>query len=123
MTGADVVVTITKAESPVFDGALIEPGVHINAAGSNRARVREIDPETIRRADLIVIDSRSQGRSEAGDGRTSDAQITLFESLGIAAEDVAVARVVYEGALERGAGVELPPYPGLQLHALPEQRP
>lgn len=135
VVNADIVVTITKAADPLFDGTWLRPGAHVNAAGSNRAKAREIDLETVRRADLITIDDRTQGHIEAGDllaaveqgiiawenvielgqvvagqaaGRPSDEAITLFESLGIAIEDVAVARYVLNKALEVGAGEPLP---------------
>jgi ornithine cyclodeaminase/alanine dehydrogenase-like protein (mu-crystallin family) len=134
VAGASIIVTITKADSPVLEGGLIEAGVHINAAGSNRSSAQEIDLETVRRADRIFIDSRSQGKTEAGDlipaveanliswsdvaeladlvagkaeGRVSEEQITLFESLGIAIEDVAAARTVYEKARSVGIGTEI----------------
>lgn len=132
---ADVVTTITTAGEPLFDGAWLRPGTHVNAAGSNRSHAQEIDVETVQRAHLVTIDDRAQGRIEAGDlitavregvatwenvielgqvvagqvqGRQDDNAITLFESLGIAIEDVAVARHVYSKALEVGAGEELP---------------
>ena len=132
---ADVVITITKASEPLFDGDWLAPGAHVNAAGSNRAGAREIDARTVERADVITIDDRAQGRVEAGDllaaerqgvlawdqvvelgrvvagqhpGRRSGDAITLFESMGVAIEDVAVARRVYEKALASGLGEELP---------------
>ena len=64
---ADIVITMTKARDPVFNGDWLQPGVHVNAAGSNRTHAQEIDARTIERADLIVIDDRAQGRIEAGD--------------------------------------------------------
>jgi ornithine cyclodeaminase/alanine dehydrogenase-like protein (mu-crystallin family) len=132
---ADIVITITKASEPLFDGDWLRPGVHVNAAGSNRAQAQEIDARTVGRADLVAIDDRAQGQIEAGDliaaerqgilawedvvelgqvvagnvvGRQDDQSITLFESLGVAIEDVAVARRVYEKALARGVGQVLP---------------
>ncbi|MFQ5855920.1 MAG: ornithine cyclodeaminase family protein [Anaerolineae bacterium] len=132
---ADIVITITNASEPLFDGDWLRPGTHINAAGSNRGNAREIDTRTVQRADLITIDDRAQGHVEAGDlitpvqegvitwedvvelgqvvagqaqGRPDDNAITLFESLGIAIEDVAAARHVYNKALEVGAGEMLP---------------
>jgi ornithine cyclodeaminase/alanine dehydrogenase-like protein (mu-crystallin family) len=132
---ADVVITITKAPEPLFDGDWLRPGAHVNAAGSNRAEAREIDSRTVQRADLITIDDRAQARVEAGDllaaeragvlswdevvelglvvagqhpGRQDEESITLFESLGVAIEDVAVARRVYEKAVASGVGHELP---------------
>ncbi len=132
---ADVVITITKASQPLFDGDWLSPGVHVNAAGSNRASAREIDARTVERADVVAIDDKAQGRIEAGDllaaeregvlnwddvlelgqvvaggtaGRRDDESITLFESLGVAIEDVAVARRVYRRALASGVGRPLP---------------
>ncbi|WP_448594251.1 ornithine cyclodeaminase family protein [Thermoflexus hugenholtzii] len=128
--GADILITITSAREPVLRGAWLRPGVHLNAAGSNALLRRELDEEAIARADLIVIDSRAQGQIEAGDfleplergrlqwervyelrdvvagrvGRAHPEQITLFKSLGIALEDIAVAAVAYERARARGAG-------------------
>ncbi|MBO9361302.1 MAG: ornithine cyclodeaminase family protein [Thermoflexus sp.] len=128
--GADILITITSAREPVLRGAWLRPGVHLNAAGSNALLRRELDEEAIARADLVVIDSRVQGQIEAGDfleplergrlqwervfelkdvvarrvGRAHPEQITLYKSLGIALEDVAVAAVAYERACARGAG-------------------
>lgn len=135
VTDADVVITVTKAVEPLFDGDWLRPGVHVNAAGSNRPSAREIDARTVERADLVTIDDRAQGRVEAGDliaaveeggltwdrvvelgqvvagtheGRRDPDDVTLFESLGVAIEDVAVARRVYDKALRLGVGEELP---------------
>ena len=132
---ADVVITITQASDPLFDGDWLSPGAHVNAAGSNRASAQEIDARTVERAELVTIDDRAQGRVEAGDllaaagegvlswedvvelgsvvagrhaGRRDERSITLFESLGVAIEDVAVARRVYEKALASGVGQPLP---------------
>lgn len=128
--GADILITITSAREPVLRGAWLRPGVHLNAAGSNALLRRELDEEAIARADLIVIDSRAQGQIEAGDfleplergrlqwervyelrdvvagrvGRAHPEQITMFKSLGIALEDIAVAAVAYERARAQGAG-------------------
>lgn len=128
---SDVLVTITTSGEPVFDGDLLKPGAHVNAAGANRADRREVDNITVLRSDFIAVDSLDQARLECGDlvipardhpgiwshvvelgsvlagksmGRTSETQITLYESQGVALEDVAVARYVYERALAEGAG-------------------
>jgi len=126
--GADIVITATNSKDPVLEDAWIAPGTHINAMGSNQAARRELPAELVRRADLVVVDNREQARMEAGDlvlalgveqwsrtvelqeivagrqGRTSPHQITIFKSIGIAAEDVRAAGFVYERALETGAG-------------------
>lgn len=133
--GAAIVIVITNARSPVLEGAWLEPGMHINAAGSNRANAAELDVAAVARADLIVADQVEDARIESGDiiaavdagavswdrvvalgdilagttpGRTSPEQITLFESQGLAIEDLVAARRVYDLALERGVGTRIP---------------
>jgi alanine dehydrogenase len=133
--GADVIITITSAREPVFDGAWLAPGSHVNAAGINQATRREIDDTTIQRAGTIAVDLLEQARSECGDllaaeragvfdwGRATELapivagsvparhgrdEITLFESQGIALEDVAVGALVYRRAMEQGIGTDLP---------------
>ncbi|HEY8743919.1 MAG TPA: ornithine cyclodeaminase family protein [Chloroflexota bacterium] len=133
--GADIVITITSAREPVFDGAWLAPGTHVNAAGINQAVKREIDDTTIQRASSIVVDLLEQARTECGDliaaeqagafrweqavelasivsgtvpGRSNRDDITLFESQGIALEDVAVGMLVYRRAMEQGIGIDLP---------------
>jgi ornithine cyclodeaminase/alanine dehydrogenase-like protein (mu-crystallin family) len=119
--GADVVITATNARDPVLFGEWLEPGMHINAVGSNHARRRELDTAAVARAERIVADSVEQARMESGDliaglgdwglvaelrdvvggrvkGRDRDDQITLFKSNGLALEDIAVAGWVYEQA-------------------------
>jgi ornithine cyclodeaminase/alanine dehydrogenase-like protein (mu-crystallin family) len=121
--GSHVVVTITSAKAPVVLGEWLEEGSHINAAGSNHALRREIDAAAVERAGLIAADSVEQAKEEAGDliqaanegrldwgrvvdlsgvvaerlpGRGSEREITLFESQGLAIEDLLVAKEVYE---------------------------
>jgi alanine dehydrogenase len=133
--GRDIIVTMTSASQPVFDGKLLEPGTHINAAGSNTRLNRELDEIAVTRSGLIATDDLEGARIECGDlvwpierglmawekvyelapivagrmaGRRSDDEITLFESQGIALEDVAAASLIYERAMERGMGIKLP---------------
>jgi ornithine cyclodeaminase/alanine dehydrogenase-like protein (mu-crystallin family) len=133
--GADIVSTATTASQPVVSGADLSPGVHINAIGANHAHKRELDDEAVASADVIVVDSVEQSRQEAGDliiafhgdeicwtgvkklseivagkasGRTSDTEVTLFKSNGIASWDLAVAMKVYAAAREKKLGRELP---------------
>ncbi len=128
---AEIAVTSTSSSRPVLLGAWLSPGTHINAIGANFPQKRELDEEAVTRAGIIVADSREQSKQEAGDlihvlgsdpgrwanvkeisdiviglapGRTSERQITLFKSNGIASEDIAVAGKVYEAALKSGAG-------------------
>lgn len=132
--GMDIVVTATSAREPVLSGAWLRPGMHVNAIGSNAASRQEIDAEAVRRSEMIVVDSLEQARIECGDllvpdragepvwdrvtelapivagnapGRTQPNQITLFESQGIAVEDVVTMELLYRRALAAGAGQEI----------------
>src|ERR1700726_5057166 len=133
--GAHIICTATTASQPVLLGADLASGVHINAIGANHAHKRELDDEAVASADVIVVDSIEQSRQEAGylilafrgdetcwtgvkklsdvvarksPGRTSDTEVTLFKSNGIAAWDLAVAIRVYALAREKGLGRPLP---------------
>jgi len=128
---ADVLITITSSTSPVFKGESLRPGTHINAAGSNFLIKRELDETCIRRCRSIVVDSKDQARIECGEflgplekgrltwekirelsevvtaralPRTDPKDITLFKSLGVALEDVAVAAKLYQLAREQNVG-------------------
>ncbi len=127
----DIVITATTARDPVVHSAWIGQGTHINAAGSNFLAKAELDPETVGRCNLVVVDSRDQARFEAGDftqpleagtlrwqdvrelgqivvgrysGRPHPQDVTLFKSLGIAVEDVAVAGKLFGLAVADNAG-------------------
>jgi alanine dehydrogenase len=131
----DIVICATTSEVPLFEGRELEPGTHLNVVGSNYLRKTEVDVETIRRSDIIVCDSIEACRREAGDfvaaleagvtdwalmydlgevvagrqtGRANPEQITLFKSVGLAIEDVAVAAHVYERARAENLGKACP---------------
>lgn len=133
--GAHIVNVITKSADPVFKGEWLEPGQHINAAGSNALSRRELDEAAIRRCDVITVDARGTARNECGDllpavekgllrwdtlteigevtagrapGRTSAQQITLYESHGMGIQDLYVGAKMLALARERGIGVDLP---------------
>jgi ornithine cyclodeaminase/alanine dehydrogenase-like protein (mu-crystallin family) len=115
--GADVVVLATTSRTPVLQGEWLSPGAHVNALGSCRPDWREYDDRTFERAQLFV-DSREAALKECAGvitrqaivaelgemvttpsiGRRATEQITLFQSLGLAVEDVVAADLVYRAA-------------------------
>ncbi len=125
--GCDIVVTATNARDPVLLGEWLEPGMHINAIGSNHFLRRELDAAAVLRATLVVVDSIEQAKMESGDliaaydpagaewervveladllsGKRAPAPesgISLFKSNGLALEDISVAGYVYEQALAK----------------------
>lgn len=133
--GADVVATITTSPKPLVDADWLAPGMHINAAGSNSLVRQELPEAAVRRADLICVDARETALREAGDllpllekgrthagrwvelgevicgvrpGRKAATDITLFESQGMAIQDIALAARVVERARALGLGTALP---------------
>jgi alanine dehydrogenase len=128
-----IITTITSSRDPIVKGDWLQPGQHINAAGGNSLLRRELDDVAVLRADLVVVDSIDQAKTEAGEfvgaiesgrkrwqdfielrqlygeskGRKNADQITFFKSLGIALEDVAIGKFVYERAVAQGAGRRL----------------
>lgn len=131
---ADIICTATTSATPVFDGAKVKEGTHINAIGSYSPDTRELDTEIIRRSKLTG-DSKEACFSEPGDiiiplkegsinkahfyaelgevivgkkhGRVDDKEITIFKSNGLAIQDAAAAKLVYEKAIKAGIGVEV----------------
>ena len=128
--GADIVTLITSAREPVVEGHWLEPGQHVNAAGSNALDRRELDSDGLARFDRIVVDARDVARQECGDllpsaergmvdwsqltelgeilvgqapGRVSDAEITLFESHGMGVQDLYAAYLVEQAAVAADA--------------------
>jgi ornithine cyclodeaminase/alanine dehydrogenase-like protein (mu-crystallin family) len=116
--GADVVVTATAALTPVLEGAWLKPGAHVNAVGAPRPTWRELDDDAM--AHTLIVDSREAVLKESGDVILSKAEIfaeageifagrkrapagtTVFKSVGIAAEDIAAARLVHAAAIREG---------------------
>ena len=122
---ADLICTCTTSPTPVFDGALLPEGVHLNAVGAYRPELQEVDAASVC-ASAVVVESREAALAESGDlviaareagwdpaaivadlievvrdrvpVRTDAAQRTLFESVGVAFEDLIVARAVLDAA-------------------------
>jgi ornithine cyclodeaminase len=131
--GADIVCTLTSSREPVLHGEWLAPGAHVNAIGASLATSRELDSAAVANARLYV-DRRESTLNEGGDflvpkregligdehivgeigellvdppripGRRSAQEITLFKSLGLAIEDVASARRIYDRAVATSAG-------------------
>lgn len=120
VANAAIVCTCTTATEPLFDGALVAPGAHVNAVGTHHPGHREVDGDLVSRA-RVVVETRDAAWAEAGelalaehegvlaqDGIVADLfelargapvrrhseEITLFKSVGVAFEDLAVARAV-----------------------------
>jgi len=135
--GTDIAIAITNVRTlePVIIGDWLEPGMHINAAGANSLARRELDDAAVMRCSIIAADAVDQAKIECADlvmpvdsgilswdavlelgqvvtgkasGRASANDITLFESQGIALEDVAVAAHIFERAKTEGVGEALP---------------
>ncbi len=131
---ADIVITATTSREPVIRGSWLHGGMHISSIGAPEVNARELDDEVIRRASTIVVDSRAAVMNETGDiiipmksglinendlveigeiisgvrqGRLGNDEITLFKSVGIAAEDLAAANYVYNLARSRNIGITL----------------
>jgi ornithine cyclodeaminase/alanine dehydrogenase-like protein (mu-crystallin family) len=133
VAGADVVVTCTASRSALLRGEWLKPGSHVTAVGADAPDKQELDPGVLARADLLVVDSRTQCAQigelhhgiaaglieehqaiELGDicalthaGRTSPDQLTVCDLTGLGAQDVAAANVVMANAGDRGDVVTL----------------
>ena len=129
--GSDIVVTVTPSKQALVKVEWIEKGMHINAIGADGPGKQELDPAIVKLADKVVVDSLAQCRrigeiqhalsqglikeqdvhGEIGEiligkkvGREYDGEITVFDSTGLAAQDIAAAHVVFEAAKEKGLG-------------------
>ncbi|MFL5915754.1 MAG: ornithine cyclodeaminase family protein [Gaiellaceae bacterium] len=129
--GADVVHATTASPDPVVRFDWLSPGAHVSSVGYG-AGGSELDPAIVERADVVVVEQRDsafaplpagapelepRGRDgvvELGEviagtavGRTSDEEITLYKSVGVAVQDLAAAALVLAAARERGVGQEI----------------
>ena len=131
--GSDIVATCTPSRSPVVRDEWVGEGVHINAIGADAPGKQELDPAILRRARIVVDDIEQASHSgeinvplsrgyldlrdvyaELGEivarlkpGRLDDREVTVFDSTGLAIQDVAAATVVYRRALKEGLGVRM----------------
>ncbi len=130
--GADILVTATNSMLPVFKSSALGPGIHINAIGSFRPDMQELPTEALMRSEKVVVESREAALEETGDfvipirqgvfsaqklyaelgdivrgskaPRENNEEITIFKSVGLAAMDVVVGKMLYERALKLGLG-------------------
>lgn len=126
---ADLIITVTTSKTPVFDGALVKNGATVSCVGTYEPNKHEIDPLLIARADKIFCDSKEAALSESGDllipirqglireddvcgslgevingtlpGRESENEIIVFETVGIAAQDLVTAGMIYNRMSEK----------------------
>jgi ornithine cyclodeaminase len=124
---ADIVLTATTSATPVFNGSDLPSGAHVTAVGSFTPDMQEIDASVVERA-YVVVDAREAAMTESGDlikaravvdaelgeivnndkpGRRDDTQITLFKSVGMAAQDAAAAAAVLSAAEHKGLGTAI----------------
>lgn len=131
----DIIITATSSREPVLHGEWVAEGAHLNIIGSNFLAKSEVDVDVFRKATLVTVDSKDQARMEAGDfiaglregvlnwatihdfphvlvgrypGRRTPKDVTVFKSLGLGIEDIAVGVRLVEQARANGVGRELP---------------
>jgi len=130
---ADLIITVTASREPVFDGTKVKAGATISCVGTYQPDRREMDPRILPRASKIICDSKEAALSETGDllipiadgiiteddvlgslgdvingklaGRESDDEIIVYETVGIAAQDLVTAKAIYDKAVEKGIGI------------------
>ncbi|MDD5191245.1 MAG: ornithine cyclodeaminase family protein [Dehalococcoidales bacterium] len=130
---SDIVCTLTPAHAPVVKKEWVKPGLHINAVGADAEGKEELEPAILRMATVVVDDFRqavhageinvpisrclytkdeiyaSLGEIILGQkpGRASDKQITIFDSTGVAIEDIATAKLIYDRAVKQNIGLKV----------------
>lgn len=131
---ADVIITVTTSEKPVFDGNKVKKGATISAVGSYLPTMQELDPVVLTRANKIFFESTDAVLAESGDiltpladgiiskddfsgelgqvinneipGRENDEEIIVFKTVGIAVQDVVTAKKIYDKSLEKNIGIK-----------------
>jgi ornithine cyclodeaminase len=134
LSNTDIIVAATTSTTPIFSGDKVPEGVHISSIGAHAPDARELDTTTIKKASLLVAGLKEACIAEAGDyiipinegvisesdiisigniitgkmpSRVTDTEITVFKSVGISAQDVAVGKLVYDRALKEGIGQDI----------------
>lgn len=130
---ADLIITVTPSAKPVFDGTKVKEGATISCVGTYEPHKHEMDPAILPRASKIICDSKEAALSETGDllipikegiisetdilgslgdvingtikGRENDDEIIVYETVGVAAQDLVAAKVIYDKAVEVGKGM------------------
>jgi alanine dehydrogenase len=131
--GCDILVTTTPVTQPIVKNEWVDEGMHINAIGADAPLKEELDPQILKRAKIVVDDieqachsgeinvpiskgiiTKADIYAELGEiiagkkvGRVNDGEITIFDSTGLAIQDLATAILVYKRARERGLGSEV----------------
>ena len=131
---ADLIVTVTPSTKPVFDGNKVKKGATLSCVGAYQHHMQEMDPAILPRASKIYFDSEEAVLSESGDilipleegiitkedftgdigqvirgelkGRENDEEIIVFETVGVAAQDLVTAKAIYDKAVESGVGLK-----------------
>jgi len=134
VSAADIIVTTTNSSTPVFS-AKLKPGVHVNAVGSFRPTMQELPSHAVASAQKVVVESREAALEETGDlitpihegvfnasdifaelgqiaagelqGRSSNEEITVFKSVGLAVVDIVVAKYFYDKAIKQNIGTRI----------------
>lgn len=129
----DLIITVTPSAKPVFDGTKVKAGATISCVGTYEPHKHELDPAVLPRASKIICDSKEAALSETGDllipiaegiiteedvlgslgdvingkikGRENDEEIIVYETVGVAAQDLVAAKVIYDKAVEAGKGL------------------
>lgn len=134
LENTDILVAATTSTTPLFEGDKVSEGVHISSIGAHAADIRELDSTIIKRASILVGGLKEACLAEAGDyiipiregviseediisigeiitgnviGRKNESDITIFKSVGISAQDVATAKLVYDRALQENIGRDI----------------
>lgn len=131
---ADLLITVTPSSKPVFDGTKVKQGATISCVGAYQHHMQEMDPAILPRASKIYFDSKDAVLSESGDilipleqgiitekdftgdigqvlkgeliGRENDDEIIVFETVGVATQDLVAAKMIYDRAVKAGVGIE-----------------